>query len=496
MAKVVPARQSRQRLELKWAVSVLSGRSFLRSGAPYLPRLQASAWLIVLLSVRQPRIVSREEILTLIWPAAGRPQAQAYLRRCLMQLRTDGFPIQSDRSSITLIPGTVDCDAVSLTSQTASAVALDRILGGVDHPIAREIVQQVSALSSPIMPQQANFLDRRIVEYLVENDPKVLATFIHEQLKSGDWAYDHEETLKLCTRILGSLSNDEPATRSVLLLAGRMSRLLTQYSLGDRLLSQGLTASTTAADTSAVIRFTNELSFLKFETREWIASEQLARRALKLARKTQIATDLCEAYDAVARVLWAIGKYPEAARCYLESYARTESNGQQMRMRGNLMYLWGVLGVVVDVPGEAVEVDSGLPMGIGARRYCDFAYHFGRNEAAACAEAAAKLIEATAQGNFERYFAVAVDCAALAFAKLGRDTEAAVCVRIGTWIRNEVQHRRSPMEYDSLRRHLRGPLHGKEIQAMYRSIHRPNTQEIAVEIAFRLTYLQTQNINN
>ncbi len=490
-------------VEAPWSINILGPLKIEHRGEPFKTRTIFHSLLIARLCAYHPTPIPRRDLAESFWPDAERSNALAYLRRTVMELRKADFPIVTTGERISLEPTAINCDLIQAKSGNhwrLAKVKTESILQGIDHPVAREIREDIgrtlyqlatkgSAYSQKNDPGERVEVLERLGAFAIEHQPDLAIRFFvdHPDLFLDVAAQDTllDAAKKLLTNKIVSAEVDVRFR----VLAARMARIKTRYLLAEKWIQPCLEACLEGCYPSIAADVYNEWAFAKMELRDWDSSMHFSELAIQAAETIDDANALSIAYDSLARTQWQIGEYAESAQNYLKAYEHCRSQPRRGVLLANLAFLWGVLQVPCNLP-EAEEPEEGFGFyEAGANSYRLFATHFGKGEYEEAAKHAAIQIEITANMDMERLFAVTIDCAALAFSSLNRPNEAAACIRIGSRLRRQLSHPRAKMESDSLRMHVKTKLFGFQIASLIAGMQSNDLKKLSQAISRRLRKL-------
>ncbi len=488
-----------------WSIRLLGTLQFERDGKTFKPRTIHQGLLIARLCACHPMPVLRLETAGMLWPLAPRTNAFAYLRRAVMELRRVGFPILSRGEELSVDAEKIVCDLIALRKAEGWAdLPPDgaEALEGIEHPIAGEVRfafeavrHQLSASGflkdkpSTDLPAQNEALGR-LGSHTVEAHPEIAIEFLADHPDLFTKSALQDSLLDLARKLTAPDSPQTDASLRLRIMAAKVARQRTKYRLAERWLSQALPLCRERRLFGDLAELYGEYSFLEMERRAWGDARTYSELAVEAALEYGDAETLSTAYSSLGRTQWQVRAYEESAQNLLLAYHHTKVHQRRVAILANLSYLWGVLQVPFDLP-EAEPLGEGDGFyEAGANSYRQFATHFGRKEFRAAAKSAAITIEITAKNDMDRLFCVALDCAALAFASLDQNLEAAACVRISSRLRNQIGHPRAPMEKDSIRMHVPGPFIGSHIAQVENRLFSDDLAITAAQVSRRLRTME------
>lgn len=489
-----------------WSIRLLGTLQFERDGETFKPRTIHQGLLAARLCAYHPKPVLRLETAEMLWPQAPRPNALAYLRRAVMELRNAGFPILSRGEELSLEKEKIACDLISLLEAEGWAdVPRDgsEALEGIEHPIASEVRHVFETIrhqlstdgfaqgkSSPDLPGHSEVLGR-LGSHVVDAHPEIAIEFLvhHADLFAKGALQD--SLLELARKLTAHDSPQTDASLRLRIMAAKVARQRTKYRLAERWLSQALPLCRERKLFGDLAELYGEYSFLEMERRAWDDVRTYSELAVAAALEFGDTETLSTAYSSLGRTQWQLRAYEESAKNLLLAYRHTKIHQRRVAILANLSYLWGVLQIPFDLPAAEPLGEGDGFYEAGANSYRQFATHFGRKEFALAAKAAAVTLEITAKNDMDRLFCVALDCAAIAFASLGRNLEAAASVRISSRLRNQIGHPRAPMEKDSIRMHVPGPFIGPHIAQVESLLRSDDLAATAARVSRRLRTIKT-----
>jgi hypothetical protein len=473
---------------VEWRLQLNGALALYKGGAPFRLRTHQQALLLARLAAHSHGI-DRGETALLLWPEAGRANALAYLRRATMELRRVGLPVEADRERLWLDETLISTD-LDVADQA-------RVLKDIEHPIAHEIrgmvirrsygsQQAKPADQSTIVRSQSEAILAVIAETLIREHPEVALDLLNRHGLDLVLTSSLEPLLDILLRALAASDRLTVNRVGVTRLAGWVAILLTRYSLAERLLTQAEEGCRVLKEDGLRARLLGMLAFLNMERRDWPAALRLALRAIEAADVSDDADAIAAVHNNAAGIQWHLLQFDEAAKNYAIAYDAATVWGQRHSVLGNATLIWGLYGVPVHKTFEPTDFrDTAVGAAVGSEGIGQVGYGIGTGNAYYAALGCRRLLKHGGQG-LERYFCVALDLAAVTFARFGHPYEAAACVRICSRYRYRVGHARSPAEKLSIRRHVRTPLFGKEVAAIVEEIDSSDAAICAARVVRRI----------
>lgn len=472
----------------KWSIRILGPFRAERDGVEFRPRTQLQAQLIARLCAHHPEPIMRGETAQLLWPEAGRPRALTYLRRAIMELRQADFPLTTRDDLLLLDPELVSCDLFAMREGEGAGAEETAVLEDFSGAVAEEVRLIAASLfgNSSGKGDASRDIFVQFGRYAAGAQPALAAEFLEARPELFAAGGAQDAILDLARLVASSPQPLAHSSVRMLLRAARIARVRTRYRLAEQWLGAAISAARECGWNGELAELYGEYSFLEMERRNWNGARAAGELAVETALAHKNPATLAAACDSFGRIQWQLQDYERAADNYLQAHRLSSDRGRRIAILANLTYIWGVLGVQIDLPEpESIEDTDGY-YERGADNYRQFALFFGRGETIPAARAAALNVEMTARNDMERFFCVALDCAVLSLAGLGRRAEAAACLRAGTRMRNQIGHRRAPMERDSLRRHVKGPFFGPDVESVLRKLQSDDPVVLAARVARRL----------
>ena len=446
-------------------------------------RTRQQKLLLARLAIYRDSSISRSETAALLWPDVEQSRAMTYLRRAVMELRVLGLKLQSEGDRLMLDPGQIltDLDELSPDSDrfvlTSSHV---QILEDLDHPIADEVREVVQDKVVEMVAQYQEKLRKKakpvrseadgvltwLGDAIIKTRPDVALEILATQCANLAYNNPPEAVLELLTRALTAAPAPTQHRVTVGMYAGYTAHVLTRYSLAEKLYLEAENDAESLGDIASQVRTFSALSFLRYELRDSAKALEYGGHALALAEQVDDDAAKSNAWGNHAGILWHLMDFEGSILNYHRAWTITQGAPTNLTHEANLAYLWAVFGC--DIP---LEMDRSLevPESAGyvhlAWCYYVFSVAYGYRQVEKCLRVAADFVEMAGEQNVERLVCVAVDCAAFAFHLAGLPVESTACMRIGTNLRSELGHRRSPGEKHAVRRNIPGPYFSPEIAA-------------------------------
>lgn len=457
-------------------IGLFGGLRVERDGHPVRFRTVQQGLLLARLALAEGSL-ERSELAASLWPQAERENALAYLRRSVMELRKAGIEIVAPGSRLSLDPHSFDCDVHDLlhaVEGTFSLLPSAAVLGDLEHPAADEIRERIGhllherqrekAAPPPVAAKGISDLNRWLWEALLRERPEVVSTLLSQHAVELVYEFPSEPLLEVALQTLQANPPLGAARATVRHVAARSAHVLTRYTLAERLYREALADAEAIGNREDALRIRAQLAFLYMERRQWGESRALFMRCCEEADALGTPDAIEAAHTNFAGLLWHLLEFDASVKSYLRAIEVAPPLKRIVPV-ANLAYLWGVFGVppgmdFTELPEASNDGYRGL-----AEIYLQFSCGMGDHDAVRASVGAARLVELTAKSGMERLFCVAVDCAAMALARMGRPERAAACVRLGSRVRRDVDHRRSPGECLAIRRNVAPPYHGPDVAA-------------------------------
>ncbi|RYG49612.1 hypothetical protein EON79_00695 [bacterium] len=456
----------------EWRVELLGPLRVSRDGhAVKLRTLQQGLLLAHLATGEGP--LDRSETAASLWPEAERENALAYLRRAIMELRKTGIEIETP-------PGQISVDHRSFSSDIDELLRLPpdsfsmrpgvRLLDGADHPAADEIRirlqsllikgQRRAAKKPGFEPSGREALNAWLGETLVRERPEIAIRLMEDNMPAMVGGFAMEPILDLCLNTIESAQTVDPPLIAIQGLAARLAQMLTRYSLAEKLHRRCIEDAESLGRIELAIRSLANLAFLQMELRRWPEAKATALRSVEEADRTGNVPAIETAHANLAGIQWHLGEFEDSVRNY-RTAIEVAPEERRLTHIANLAYVEGVFGIPagMDFRPSLRTFDDESYQTI-ADGYLRFACGMIDDDAVEAALGARLLVESTSKGTLDRLLCIALDCAAMALARLGRHDRAAACVRVGTRVRNDVAHARSPGEAIAIRRNVPTPYFG------------------------------------
>lgn len=459
-----------------WRVEIDGPLRVLRDGEPFRPRTRYQSLLILRLAAYGPAGIDRSETAAMLWPDAERPHQSAYLRRAIMELRRAGLEIRGEGDRIQ-------------TAEGALTLGEEGDLPDVEHPVADEIRRMVRPKAPPrsVVRTDSERLMMWIGETLVREHPEIavemLAKHGAEFLRTSPPA----PVLSLLLRILSVFSDLDVRRVTIVRTAAIAAMYLTRYGLAERLCRQAINDARTLGEETLAAHILSQLAFLQMETRSWPQALETGRTAVEISMKRESRATLASCLNNYAGIQWHSLRFEEAMANYVAAYDMAETDATRRMTLGNALLIAGLYGISLPIAVER-PVPTGLTTGsmIIAETNLRIGYGLLHGELRIAVEGVARLLRVASAGGMERFFCLALDYAAYAFARLDHPLEAAACVRIGSAQRLAVGHHRSPAESLAIRLHVRPPYFGPEVERLVEGLPLADPALCAERVAARL----------
>lgn len=479
----------------RWGVRYGPTIGVERDDEPFRFRIRQQLLLLARLAAEPGRSLDRATAAQLLWPDAEPSLARTYLRRSVMELRTAGVPLVSVEDGLSIEGATVESNFDDAAASGALGAEGERLAAGWDSPMAEELRRLVRSrarklgLVKPVStPQDGDrFVLALLGEALLTYDPRKAMALVAGHRYDFYTKAPEPDLLRFFHRLCDAVPEPSADKIAVMCVMAGITSIQTFYRAADELYLRAIHDAKALDERTLLARALAMRFGVLSELRDWTGARETVDQAVSVARETGDSTAIAFALAARAGYEVQTGSYDAAAASYDEAIEHAEPGPHRDIARHNLAFVWGVLGgrlkeapAMVDEPhyegthlpgGQAHEL---FALGIGHRRYAD------------AARGAAGALSFAAEGGMERLVAIGLDNAAIAFAKLGHASEAAAAVRVGTRLRLLLEHRRSPMEHEALRRHVTTGYFGvapREWETLWRS---PDPATTAYRVAARL----------
>lgn len=439
--------------------------------------------LLARLAVYRNSSISRSETAALLWPEVDHSRAMTYLRRAVMELRALGLDLQSDGDRLMLAPGQIVTDLDELSPDSERFVLTSnhvQILEDLDHPIADEVREMVQDKVVELVTQYQEKLRKRshpvrsesdgvlswLGEAIIKTRPDVALEILATQCANLAYNNPPEAVLELLTRAL--IAAPEPSQNRVTvgIYAGYTAHVLTRYTYAEKMYLEAERDAEALGDVSSRVRSLSALSFMRYEMRDSVSSLEYSRKALALAEDSTDDSAKSNAWGNHAGMLWHLMDFKGSIENYHRAWKISVGTPINLTHEANLAYLWAVFGC--EIPIE-IDPELEVPQSSGyvhlAWCYYVFSIAYGFQQVEKCLNVTAEFVEMAGEQNVDRLVCVAVDCAAFAFGLAGLPVEAIASMRMGTKLRAELGHRRSPGEKHAIRRNIPGPYFTSEVAA-------------------------------
>ncbi|RYG26337.1 hypothetical protein EON82_03710 [bacterium] len=434
-----------------------------RGEEPVRLRTRHQGLLVARLAFHGERGIDRPETAALLWPEAERSHQAAYLRRAIMELRRAGFEIDGDGDRICPAAGTFELDL-----PTEGTAALE----GIEHPIAYEVRAELQRRTGPIQRETNRTVQRTdaetlllwVGETLIAEHSEVAIDMLARHGPELSRTVAPGPFLSLLLRALSASTAGGPGRTRVIWLAARSAMYLTKYGLAERLTGWAVEECRATGDEAQLAATLAMLGFIQMERRRWPEAEENGAKGVEVAIRSGNDAALSAAFNSLAGIQWHVLRFDEAMENYAKAYAASTDDEQRLRIYGNVALVAGVyakpLWPSIARPSEPPGSNGSLLL---AESNLRIGYGLARNDLGLSVGGVAWLLRRAGVSGMERHFCLGLDYSAYVLGRLGRSTEAAACVRIGSRYRLAVGHHRSPAESLAIRLHVAPPLFGPTV---------------------------------
>ena len=448
----------------KWAMKFGGALEMERDGQPYRFRTRQQLLLMARLVAEPGRALDRAEGAALLWPDAETSPSRAYLRRAVMELRAAGLEVVSTEDGLSIADGLVESDFEDAAASGVLGTKGEELARGWDAPMLDEIRRLVQARArksgtGKSMARSEMDADRFVLsllgEALLTHAPGTAMSLVAGHRYDFYTKAPEPDLLRFLQRLCEAAPEPTADRVAVICVMAGISSIETLYLAADGLYLQAIRDAEFLGEAALLARAHAMRCGTLIELRDWATAREAATHAVEIAVRTDDSTAIAFSLAARAAYEWHVGEYDASVQSYLGAIEHAEPGPHRDIARTNLSFVWGVLGGKMDLPpempGTAHYEGTHLPGGLS---YELFSLGIGHGRYKDAARGAAGALSFAAEGGMERLIAIGLDNAGIAFAKLGQPNEAAACVRLGTRLRLLLEHSRSPMEDDALRRHM------------------------------------------
>lgn len=458
--------ETKDRTGFRWRLRFGASLEVERDGEPFRFRTRQQLLLLARLVADAREPLDRAGAARLLWPEAEASHARTYLRRAVMEMRAAGVALRSSDEGLTLDETTIESDFEDAAASGSLGAAGERLAPGWESPMLDEIRALVRRRArrtsgAPASSNAEEDADRAVLSLLgaavLAYSPGTAMALVAAHRYDFYTKAPEPDLLRFLNRLCDLVREPSADRIAVLCVTAGISSVETLYTAADALYREAIAEAETLGEAALLARALAMRCGTLVELRDWPRAKDAAERAVTIARETGDPTAIAFSLAARAAYEWHIGLYDEAVESYRAAIDLAEPGAHRDIARHNQAFVWGVLGGRLEPPPQMptqTHYDGvHLP---GGQAYELFSLGIGHGRYREAARGAAGALSFAADGGMERLVAINLDNAGIAFAKLGLMGEAAACVRLGTRLRRLLDHVRSPMEHDALRRHLDG----------------------------------------
>lgn len=481
-----------------WRVRFVPVLEAERGGEAHRLRTRQQLLLLARLAAEPGTPLDRAEAAEALWPDAESDLARTYLRRAVMEMRHAGIEIVSTEAGLAIPPGRVESDFEDAAASGALGSEGERLAPGWESPMLDSIRRLIQArarkVRGPKPPPKpspemdaSRFVLSLLGEALVAYDPARAMALVAAHRYDFYTKAPEPDLLAFFHRLCKAAPEPSADRVAVMCVMAGISSIQTLYHAANELYLQAIRDAAALEEGALLARAHAMRCGTLIELRQWSEAEEAAEQSVEIAKQSGDSPGIAFSLAARASYEWHVGLYDESVQSYLAAIEHAEPGPHRDNARHNLSFVWGVLGGRMETPPVMVEepeyAGTHLP---GSRFYELFSLGIGYARYRDAARGAAGALSLAADGGMERLIAIGLDNASIAFARLGHTGEAAACVRLSTRLRFLLSHRRSPMEYDALRRHVPGRYFGPGVQEWENKWRSPDPGTTAHRVAARL----------